>query len=189
MEVAERKAGSVHVLRHSFRPSEHLAAALERYLRPGITRSRSFLYATHTVMIDLSRHSINDVNSDIDAANGEFLQQARTLIELGGVNNPRDKQLVVGRKLANNALRVAVFPKDPAELNALVLPFAHLPNDSPKPPSPTMNHFLYADIPASVVGGTSEIRHATELLARDLGSRASALLYTAQPAGIDRQVM
>lgn len=189
MEVTERQIQSVHVLRHSFRPSEHLAVALERFARPGVPRPRSFLYATHTVVIDFNRHSIHDVNFDIDAASADFLKQTRTKVELGGVNNPRDKELVVARKLASNALRVALFPKDSTALNRMLEPFTHLPNDSSKPPSPTMGHFLYADIPASVVGGLEDVAHATASLVRDLESPASARLYVAQPSGIDRQVL
>ncbi len=188
MEVIGQNVGSVHVLRHSFRPSEHLAVALERYSRPGVTRPRSFLYATHTVLLDLHRHSIADVNLGIDAANAEFLQQARTKVELGGVNNLRDREVVVGRKLGNNALRVALFPKDPVEFNNLLKPFNVLPNDSPKPPSPTMSHFLYADIPASVLGSLEDIALATQLLIRDLESPASSPLYMVQPSGLDRRV-
>lgn len=188
MEVTERHVQSVHVLRHSFRPSEHLAAALENYLRPGIARPRSFLYATHTVMIDPSRHSMIEANLDIDAANAAFLKQARTKVEVGGFNNPRDKQRVIGIKLGSNALRVALFPQNPAAFNELLRPFDNLPNDSPKPPSPTMNHFLYADIPAGVLSDLKGIGHATELLANNLGAPTSSPLFHAQPSGIDRQI-
>lgn len=189
MEATEQHVASVHVLRHSFRPSQHLAVALERYLRPGIAQPRSFLYATRAVVIDFNRHSISDVNLDIDAASGAFLKRTQTKVELGGVNNLRDNQHVVAIKLANEALRVALFPRDPDQFRQLIEPFDHLPNDSSKPPSPNMRHFIYADILPNVLGDMTTVAKATNVLNRELDDTVSARLYTAQPSGIDRQVL
>lgn len=187
MEVTERQAGSVHVLRHSFRASESLAVALERYLKPGVTVPRSFLYATRTVIVDFNKHSIHDVNIDIDAANSDFLRHSREKIEIGGYNNEEQRRSVVVAELASKALRVGVFPQKPADFKTLLAPFDAIPNDSPKLPSPSMRHFLYTDIPAGAVGDETDITNATSLLDRALSDPLTRGFYTVRPSGVDRQ--
>lgn len=167
-------------------------------MRPGVTRPRSMMYATRMVKIDFGRHEPIETNLDIEAVSRTFANQSRTKIELGGVNNERERSYIKAARLGNGVLRIGMFPKQLDQFSRLIAPIAHLPDDTQLPDSPelaarahTMRHFVYADIPARIAGDNEVVDEALESISYDLDPTHAAISrrYFVQPSGLDRRVL
>jgi hypothetical protein len=198
MEATTRQLQRVDVLRHSFTPSELLAIDVENFMRPGITRPR-FLYATRTVVVDYSKHSIVEANIDIDAAAMSFRKEGSKKIQLGAWNpqeeDPRQRSylrmVMLGAKATGSqGLRIGLMPQDEIAFKEMIAPFDKIPNDSPKAVQSAMKRqFLYVDIPAHALIEQDEISSAARSLQRHLSDASMNALYTARPNGIERSVL
>lgn len=186
MEDTEAKVAAVHVLRHSFRPSEQLGVAIDNFMRGGVTRPR-FLYASKMVAVDFSQHNRDEIRSRIARVQGRFLRHDREKIRLGG-EFAVTKRRVLGRTLASGALRLGFLPLETTQFDALIAPIDELPNDQ----DPATSHvitYVYADIAARDRSATTDIPAQLARLHDVLGDSVQNRHYTIQPSGIDERLL
>lgn len=190
MEVTANSQGSVHVLRHSFRPSEYLAIALERYMQPGVTRPRSLLYASRLVTVDTLHYPLEEINVEYELANRAFLKHYRDKIAVGGMGEAGKRVAV--RKQRDGGLRVGLLPRsddDKQVFNTLLTGFDIFPEaERTEVPETPIRYFLYATIPANVVDFDAATR-ATQALTQELARFDLSHRYTVSPSVVDRQII
>lgn len=186
MEATADTMNSVHVLRHSFRPSEHLGKALERYMKKEATHPPFLLYATRLIALSTEQRSIYEINADFDVANRAFVNRHSEQVRF---SQEEDKRRVIhARLLANGALRVGMLPSNYEAFQSLLAGFDELPNDMRSSHSNPVRHFIHADIPATSLDGL-KIETATDLMEEELSVHERARMYYAVPSAIDRRIV
>ncbi len=187
MEVTANSSGSVHVLRHSFRPSDYLALALERYLEPGATRPRPLLYATRLVTFDTLHYPIEEINIDYDFANRAFMRQHREKIALGGAS-VKGARIAVHSQ-ADGSLRVGFLPANEERFNELLSGFDRFPlREEPAEPEVKHRHYVHTTIPANLLD-VGAIEEVTRSFSRELDDPYLSRFYTISPSAIDRRAI
>lgn len=188
MEVAPPQSGLVHVMRHSFKPSDHLAIALENYLQPGVTRPRIFLHATRLIRLDMQDYAISEVRALHAVLNRDFTKRHREKVFLGKTateptmlnkNEHEPKRRVMARQLGGSVLRVGFIPSDEAEFKTYLSNFDVL---EPLVPSGAkkIRDYLFADIPIRSVD-SSRIQENTQTIAENLESIERARAFYVSP--------
>jgi hypothetical protein len=193
MEVTAMNSGSVHVLRHSFEPSEHLAVALENYLQPGVSHPRSLLYATRLVTLNTELHPVHEISIDYDMVNRAFVQRRRDRVMFGrgtpSGENELPKTHVVARRLGNGALRVGLMPQDAAAFSVLLSGFDALPNDLDVAGGQNIRYYLHADLPSRSLLDDAGIAINTRTIASELDVIERARMFYATPSAVERRVI
>lgn len=183
MEDTESRKAAVHVLRHSFRPSEQLGVAIDNFMSGGVTRPR-FLYASKMIAIDFSKHSSAELRPLITRTQGGFLRREHDRIRLGG-EFAASKRKVLGKILANGALRLGFLPLEKAPFDALLAPIDDLPNDQESTTIQTV--YVHADIAARDLRAKADIPAQLARLHEALSDDTQGRQYTIQPSGIDER--
>lgn len=194
MEVTASNSGSVHVLRHSFRPSEHLAVALENYLEPGVSHPRSLLYATRLVTLSTEHHPSHEITIDYEMVNRTFVRQHHRKIYFGRsapeTQDEQEKIHIVAKRLGNGALRVGLMPNDSAVFASMLSGFDELPNDQDASiGQKQVRYYLHADLPERSLRDDAGIETNTQTIASELNVVECARLFYATPSAVDRRVI
>ena len=182
MEDTEQQSVSVHVLRHSFKPSEQLGVAIDNFMSNGVARLR-LLYASRLVMIEPDYIAMPEVVSAISEAKKSFLRRSRDVIQLGG-EFPASRRRVLSSVLANGALRLGFPVMDQQAFSRMLRPTLDIPHTVAKS-SRAETHYVYADIGARDWHGVSELPARVTALNDTLADDTQNPLYTVHPSGID----
>ena len=193
MEATASNSGSVHVLRHSFRPSEHLGDALSNYLETGVAHPRSFLYATRLITLNTDRHPAHEISIDYDKVNSEFVRHHHERVMFGreerATDNESKKIYVVAKRLGNGALRVGLMPTDTQHFTSLLSGFDGLPNDVEIPTGMKVRYYVHTDIPERSLRKDVDIEANTQRIADELDVIERARMFYAIPSAVDRLVI
>ena len=193
MEVTAMNSGSVHVLRHSFQPSEHLSAALENYLEPGVSYSRFLLYATRLITLNDAIHPAHEISMSHDKINADFINRHRDRIEFGrsepAYRGETPQKHIIARRLGDGALRVGFMPKNEEVFNDLMSGFDRMPNDITIPKGRAVRYYLHADLPERLLLPDEAIEANTQVVAAELDVVERARMFYANPNAIERRVL
>ncbi len=175
MEDARNDLELVHVLRHSFRPSQPLAESIETFIKPGKKLPRLSLYGTKEVAVDLVKYNNFVYKHDEDALRNEFKQHTEAVYI---------DPIMHFRLIGSNALRMAFIPTPESTpiFNKMIDTLDEMPNILP-PFNTTPRYFMYIDIPTTHLVSSEEWNARYHDLRKALASRIRSM-YLVRPEDI-----
>lgn len=172
MEDTPREIKEVHVLRHSFRPSQSFAVAIENFMEPGSTLPRLLLYGTKEVAVNvldyhggMFRKNENDINRQLEAIREPIYINSEMHF----------------KQMGHSALRIGFLPakdSEPAFQTALAA-LDEIPSLLP-PFTRSLRYFMYTDIPAKDLLSLDKIEERFNNLKKLVEGEAREL-YTVKP--------
>jgi len=177
MEDTRQNFELVHVLRHSFRPSQPLGNAIENFIKPGKILPRLLLYGSKEAAVDLQAYNDFAYKKEEDKAQADFTKNTESIYI---------SPIMHFREIGSSAVRLAFLPTDesvPVFNRAINTLDDAIPNILPpydKPP----RFFLYIDIPTTHIVNPEEWRPRYSTLRATLANKALRTMYSVRPEGI-----
>ncbi len=175
MEAHEGQFRSVHVLRHTFRPSEALTEQLQHMVETqrGATASRFILTSTREVAVDALEFQNYRYDLAVHSLQEQFHKHA------GGVA----LQSAAYKFTPRGDFKIRFTPAYSNEFEALVQPIDSLPNIVEQSARGGRD-YLQLQIDASRLVGRRALAEAWHILREDIASPARSHLYSVVPYDI-----
>lgn len=164
----------VHVLRHSFRPSEQLADSLQGFFGSDTPYQSLSLLSSRYTLLDPVDVALSLHDEAIKRAEHEFNQELPTV--------PLDYQ-VGYRMMGEQAMRLAFLP---AQFSRYIAATSHLDAlpDIRREPPPESRHYLYIDLARQALVNEYQIKKRLSELRADMADPVRQRLYSVQPGRI-----
>lgn len=175
MKADNRAIQEVHVLRHTFRPSQPFEEAIEQFVEPGKTLPRFLLSGTKEVGLDSVEYHDLVYKGREDKARNEF-QKLTEPIYIDPV--------MFYKFIGSSALRLAFIPTAQSQpaFNEALETLNGVPNILP-PFEKTPRYFMYIDVPTTPETTQENVHEKYVALRKALASK-TRLIYSVLPEDI-----
>jgi hypothetical protein len=176
MEDARNDLELVHVLRHSFRPSQPLSEAIESFVKPGLKLPEEpLLYGSKEVAVDLVKYNDFKYKKREDAARKEFKERNRPIYI---------DPIMHFRQIGLKAVRMAFIPtaESVPAFNDAINTLDSVPTILP-PYKKIPRYFLYVDIPNTHIVQGEEWNTRYHALRKALASTIHSM-YLVRPLDV-----
>lgn len=180
MEARNEQFRSVHVLRHTFRPSEYLSGKLQQFVKhhEGAAPSRFILSSTREVAVDEIDFQNYRYNLELQKLDQQFHRQVGS-VALQSVQY--NIELDMRRRPQRLTLRFV--PSDAARFAALTAPIDDLAGIVDKT-ARSGEYFAYIQLDARHLVGREALIHARDDLQEGLSNQSTRSLYNIIPHDI-----